>query len=97
VVSIEVAQSDALRGSPVRMRGAVRAEDEPCPHLAVEVWLREVKTQKKLFLGTLATGDDGMFSGGIVLPAATPLGDYDVVAETAGDIRCGVGSTETRH
>jgi hypothetical protein len=96
VLSIEVAQADVLRGSPVKMHGAVRAEGEPCPHLAVELWLREVKTQKRLFFGTMATGDDGTFSGGIVLPGATPLGDYDVLAETAGDIRCGPGSTETR-
>jgi transglutaminase-like putative cysteine protease len=94
LLSIEVAQPDALRGSPVKIQGAVRAEDEPCPHVAVELWLRDVQTQKKLFFGTLATGDDGTFSGGIVLPAGTPLGDYDVLAETSGDARCGAGSTE---
>ncbi len=44
-------------------------------------------------LGTLATGDDGAFAGGIVVPGSTPLGDYDVVARTPGDARCGSGGS----
>jgi hypothetical protein len=44
-------------------------------------------------LGTLATGDDGAFAGGIVVPGSTPLGDYDVVARTPGDGRCGSGGS----
>ena len=47
-----------------------------------------------VILGTLATGDDGRFSGGIVVPASTPLGDYDVLVRTAGDARCGAGSSD---
>jgi hypothetical protein len=93
-LSIAVGDAEALRGTPVRLRGAVRADGEACGHVAVEFSLRDVKTQKQLALGTLATGDDGTFSGGLVLPASIPLGDYDVIAETAGDVRCGAGSTD---
>jgi len=46
-----------------------------------------------LLLGTLATGDDGYYVGGIVVPGSTPLGDYDVVARTPGDARCGSGGS----
>lgn len=78
------------------MRGSVRAEGDPCPHVAVELWLRDPKTQATTLLGTLATGNDGDFAGNVVVPGVTPLGDYDVLARTAGDARCGgygVGGT----
>ena len=72
----------------------MRTEEETCAHVAVEVWLREVRTSRMVILGTLATGDDGRFAGGIVVPASTPLGDYDVLVRTAGDARCGAGSSD---
>jgi hypothetical protein len=95
VVTLGVADADAHRGLPVRLRGEVRADGEPCAHVAVEVWLRDpgTKPPRMVLLGTLATGDDGAFSGGIVIPGATPLGDYEVLARTPGDSRCGGGAS----
>jgi hypothetical protein len=95
VITLGVADADAHRGLPVRLRGAVHADGEPCAHVAVEVWLRDpgAKPPRMLLLGTLATGDDGDFSGGIVVPGSTPLGDYEVVARTPGDSRCGGGAS----
>ncbi len=72
------------------MRGAVRADGEACANVAVELSLREVSSGKTVLLGTLATGDDGAFEGAVV-PSGTPLGDYDLLAETPGDARCGQG------
>jgi hypothetical protein len=82
----------------------VRADGEPCAHVAVEVWLRQredaprgqglgVGAPRQVLLGTLATRDDGSFAGGIVVPGTTPLGDYDVVARTRGDGHCGSGAS----
>lgn len=94
VVTFAVAEADAHRGLPLRVRGAITGADgQACAHAAVELWLRDPSTQRMLALGTLATGDDGAFSGGIVVPGSTPLGDYDVVACTPGDARCGAGSS----
>ena len=76
------------------MRGEVRAEGEPCVHAAVDLWLRDPKTAQMLRLGTVATGEDGSFGDGIVVPAGTPLGDYDVVARSHGDARCGEGESK---
>jgi len=86
-------ENDAHRGLPLHVRGEVRADGEPCPHVAVELWLRDpsARPSRQLLLGALATGDDGTFRGGIVVPGSTPLGDYDVVAKTPGDARCGSG------
>jgi len=92
-VTLGVVDTDAHRGVPLHLRGDLRADGEACAHVAVEVWLRDAKTQKTLLLGTLATGDDGTFSGGIVVPGPTPLGDYDVFARTPGDARCGPGGS----
>jgi transglutaminase-like putative cysteine protease len=88
-ISFSLAAGDAHRGQPLPVRGSVRADGDPCPHVAVEISLRDPNTQKTSLLGTLATGDDGTFAGGIVVPRSTPLGDYDVVVRTPGDARCG--------
>lgn len=95
LVTLGVTDADVHRGLPLRLRGAVRAENEPCAHVAVEIWLREPGTRspRAMLLGTLATGDDGSFAGAIVVPGSTPLGDYDVVARTHGDARCGGGES----
>ncbi len=75
----------------------MRAEGEACPHLAVELWLQDARTPsgpgqpapRTTLLGTLATDDEGAFAGGVVVPGSVALGDYDLVARTAGDSRCG--------
>jgi transglutaminase-like putative cysteine protease len=90
-VTLSVAGADARRGFPLHVQGTVRADGEPCAHVVVEVWLRAVVGKNMVLLGSLATGDDGSYAGGIVVPPATPLGEYDVVARTRGDARCGSG------
>ncbi len=74
------------------MQGSVTSDGEPCPHVAVDVLFRNGESRRLLFLGTLATNDDGAFAGAIVVPASIPLADYDVVARTTGDTRCGAGT-----
>jgi hypothetical protein len=94
LVSMTPFAVDAHRGQPLRLRGDVRSGADPCPHVGVDLWLRATGTQKEFLLGRLATGDDGVFSDEIVVSSGTPLGEYDVVARTAGDGRCGPGSTD---
>ena len=52
------------------------------------------RTAKIISLGTLATGDDGAFAGAIVVPVDASLGDYDIIARTPGDARCGAGTSD---
>jgi transglutaminase-like putative cysteine protease len=94
-LTLDLSESDVHRGLPLRLHGEVRAEGEPCAQVAVEVWLRDAgaRSPRMLSLGTLATGDDGRFSGGIVVPRSTPLGDYEVMARTPGGARCGAGGS----
>ncbi|MGA7124368.1 MAG: transglutaminase domain-containing protein [Polyangiaceae bacterium] len=93
-ISIVAPAAEARRGEPLRISGMVRADEEPCPQLPVELWLRAAGRQKSFLLGTLATGDDGAFSGAIVVPVEATLGDYDIIARTPGTMRCGAGSSE---
>jgi hypothetical protein len=79
------------RGSALRARGEIRANGEPCPRVGVDVLLRNRETRRLTFLGTLAAGDDGSFVGSVVVPASTPVGDYDFIAKTEGSGRCGPG------
>jgi hypothetical protein len=61
--------------------------------VVVELSLREPAanaTKRVVTVGTLATGDDGAFEGAVV-PSGVPLGDYELLAETPGDARCGRG------
>ncbi len=91
--TVTLAVTDAVghRGAPLHVRGNVRADDQACAHVAVELWLREPASNKTTPLGTLATDDDGAFEGAVV-PSAVPLGDYEVTAETRGDSRCGASA-----
>lgn len=88
-VRVVMADSDARRGRPLHVQGAVEAAGHRCPHVAVDLWLRDVDSGRLLFLGTLATDEDGTFAGGVVAPASVALGDYTIVARTAGDAGCG--------
>jgi transglutaminase-like putative cysteine protease len=94
-VSIAVASADVKRGGPLEVHGSVRAAGEACPHLAVELWLRDAggtpSANSGVLVGTVATDDQGDFAGRVVVPSSVSLGDHDLVARTAGDSRCGAG------
>ncbi|MBV9947405.1 MAG: transglutaminase domain-containing protein [Myxococcales bacterium] len=93
-VTVGVSGAEAHCGQPLRVRGEVRADGDACPHVAVELWLRSAGPRGAFLLGRLATGDDGVFAGSIVVPTDATRGDYDVVARTSGDARCGPGTSE---
>lgn len=93
VVTLRVDDADPHRGVPLHVHGVVNSEGEPCAHVAVEIVLRDARTRRMTALGTLATDGEGHFAGGIVVPASTALGDYDVLARTTGDARCGGASS----
>jgi hypothetical protein len=78
---------DVRRGFPLRVRGELREGGEVCPHSVVELWLRDASSRRRLPLGTMATDDDGVFTGTLVIPTSTPLSDYDVIG--AAGARCG--------
>jgi transglutaminase-like putative cysteine protease len=89
VISLAVGDPEVHRGVAIHVSGAVRADGEACAHVAVDLWLRDSKSARKVLLGTVATGDDGAFADGIVVPAGTAVGEYDVIARSHGNAQCG--------
>jgi len=93
-ITVNVADPNAHRGMPLSVRGDVKSDGDACAHVMVELYLMDPKNPlKQLFLGAIATGDQGEYAGSIVVPGAIPLGDYDVVARTPGDSHCGRGAS----
>jgi hypothetical protein len=90
VITMALSGADAHRGAPLKVRGQVSSDGEPCGHVSVEIVLHS-RQQGTVAIGQLATDERGAYDGAIVLPSAVPLGDYDVQARTLGDKRCGVG------
>lgn len=92
-LTLTVQGPSARRGAGLAVRGEVTAEGERCGHVMVDVLLRGAKGAT-VPAGSLATDERGAFDGSLVLPAAMALGDYEVVAITAGDAKCGPGSSQ---
>jgi transglutaminase-like putative cysteine protease len=92
-IVLETIEPDVRRGAPLKLRGSVRSEGEPCERVTVEVELRDATRGTKTSLGALATDTLGQFAGVLVLPTSVRTGDYDVVAHTAGGALCGEGTS----
>jgi hypothetical protein len=75
------------RGMPFKVRGHVSAAKEPCGYVTVEILFRGGGQDRRV--GSLATDARGEFAGSVTIPPALGIGDYDLVARTEGDLRCG--------
>jgi hypothetical protein len=94
VIAMTVVSTDARRGVPLVVRGNVRADGDACGRLSVEIVIRAANAGaqgREALLGAVATDANGNYSGALVVPRGVPLGNYEVVARTQGDTRCGPG------
>ncbi|HEX7662947.1 MAG TPA: transglutaminase-like domain-containing protein, partial [Polyangiaceae bacterium] len=89
-ISLVLGDVDMRRGAPMKVSGSVTAEGDACPSLVVDILFRDEK-HHELAVGSVATDDKGAFTSSIVVPTNVPVGDYDVIAHTVGDARCGAG------
>jgi hypothetical protein len=93
-VDLDVTDKDVKRGSALHVAGTVVAEGEPCASTMVDFYLLGAKdTSFEVPVGSLATDDKGAYAGAVTIPPSLPPGDYDVVARTPGDARCGRGGS----
>jgi hypothetical protein len=92
-VTLAVGEPDTRRGSGLKVSGTVVAEREACSNVVVDITLREVgkaaSHAAELRVGSLATDARGSYQGSLVVPSNIPLGDYEVIAKTSGNMRCG--------
>jgi transglutaminase-like putative cysteine protease len=87
-VTLEVVETDARRSEPLHVHGQVRTGADPCPRALVLFELRDARAGARVSLGALATDDAGAFSGVLVVPRGTAVGDYEVIAHTPGGPGC---------
>jgi hypothetical protein len=90
-VVIRGADAQVHRGAPVHLVGTVESEGAGCGQVRVDVMLRGASTSTSI--GSLVTNPEGAFDGNLFLPLSFPVGDYEVVASTPGDARCGPGGS----
>jgi len=91
-VTLALGSQDMRRGSPLRVHGSVAADGETCPNVVVDIVLREGSKggrPTELRVGSMATDARGAYDGALIVPWNVPAGDYDIVARTAGNMRCG--------
>ncbi len=89
-VELQLTSKSAARGGKLAATGKVTADGEACPHVPLEIVLRE-RAGHETVIGNLATDVKGSYEGTLTLPRALPLGDYEIFARTGGDARCGKG------
>ena len=87
------ADASVLRGSPMRIEGAVDGGSSQCGFVQVNVIFREQRTSRTYDVGVVSTDDSGRFSGSVIVPLQIPVGEYEVVVATLGDSKCGPGTS----
>lgn len=93
-VNVDVTESDAVRGTAVHVKGHAAADGSSCTGTIVNVYLRDNASKREARIGSAPTDSNGDFGAAFVLPSAVPVGDYEVVARTDGDTRCGRGASK---
>jgi hypothetical protein len=102
-VTVNAIDGDVRRGVPLHLQGQVHSGGAPCGHLRVDVILvshveraaaggSSVPPQGAT-IGSLSTDEHGKYDGAVVIPRDFSLGDYDLLVQTPGDLRCGAGKT----
>jgi hypothetical protein len=87
-IELQVSVGETRRGATVRVRGAVSADDDPCPFARVDVALRGADN-RRVTLGAVPTDARGRFDAELTVPLSIEVGDYRVVATTPGAGSCG--------
>ena len=90
--TLEAVGGEVKRGAPLKVSGRIEADGSGCSFARIDLALRS-SDGKRLGLGALATDGEGRFSGSVTVALSIPVGDYDIVASTPGDSRCGPGSS----
>lgn len=88
-IELSLDSSAVRRGEAIRVRGSVSAANERCAYVTVGIVFRQATGQHEIRVGALATDAKGDFSGNVVIPPGLSVGEYDIVAATRGDLRCG--------
>jgi len=92
-LELGVSSKEIRRGAPLSVSGRVDADGEACQYARVDVALRS-NDGKLTAIGAVPADENGRFNGAVTVPLELDVGDYEVVASTPGDSRCGPGVSE---
>jgi hypothetical protein len=84
-VRLDTGAKNAERGKTLYVSGLVRRTNRPCHGSSVDVQL--VTANGAVPLGALVTNAQGEFSGRLVIPWNTPLGNHHLAARASGDCK----------
>jgi len=90
---LSVSASEIRRGTPLAVTGRVDADGEACQYARVDIALRS-SDGKLVAIGAVPADENGRFNGAVTVPLELDVGDYEIVASTPGDSRCGPGVSE---
>ncbi|MBK6694626.1 MAG: transglutaminase domain-containing protein [Myxococcales bacterium] len=86
-IQVTVENEVVRRGGPLKVSGSVTADRARCAFVTVEILFRSAVVERRV--GTVATNAKGEFAAAVTIPPQLAVGDYDLVARTEGDLRCG--------
>lgn len=89
-IEVQTSQPNTKRGGMLPVRGTVSSNGRACAHASVVISLREQHSHApSVILGTIPARDDGSFESSVFVPRELPPGDYQVLAQSPGNARCG--------
>ncbi len=92
-VAMRTTTTQARRGEPIPVRGRIEADGKGCAGVRVDFALR-AQDGRTIPIQSLAAGQDGSYSGSVVVPPGVDVGDYELIVSTPGDQRCGKGEAK---
>lgn len=93
-LELELVDQAVRRGKTLKVEGKVYGDKQPCRNVRVDIVLRHDDQPVPRAIGSLSSDDEGSFEGTVVVPRDVLAGDYDIVAVTRGDSRCGAGRSD---
>jgi hypothetical protein len=93
-IDVSPVDTEVRRGFPFHLRGDVKNDGAPCPHLRVDVVLVSDALPQGAAVGSLSTDEKGHYDGAVVIPRDFALGDYRLMVETPGDAQCPAGRSK---
>lgn len=92
-VTLTTKASKVQRGNAIEVSGRVESDGDGCAGVRVDFDLR-ANTGRPIRIQSMPSGEDGRYSGSIVVPFNLEVGDYELLVSTPGDARCGAGRSE---
>ena len=90
-LNLELGTKSVQRGTPLQVRGHIRAGGKDCAYARIDIALRTAMGEL-IPVGSVAANADGEFDAEVTVAPHVPLGDYRVHASSPGTTMCAPSS-----